>query len=174
MSNVLREESKNISKRIKSLTFVNDARDQELEGLKKSEKIKRKEVYRWPYQEFYKNFFYSFFWKHIPISSGKFLFQTGTVLIKQQQEWTLHLELVSTPYHPAEQWIWKQTVQTDNQTPEWCFSKVKLWKKTFSTRVTLPKGYEPRNIGINFPYYSGLNSIPQNVCSLGTSEYDLI
>lgn len=46
MSNVLREESKNISKRIKSLTFVNDARDQELEGLKKSEKIKRKEVYR--------------------------------------------------------------------------------------------------------------------------------
>lgn len=40
----LREESENILRRKKSLTFMNAARDQELEGLKKTEK-KEKGVY---------------------------------------------------------------------------------------------------------------------------------
>lgn len=121
---------------------MNDARDQELEGLKKVKKLKEKKFI----DDLIKNSTKTSFTPSsgntslFPPVNSLHLIQTETLLIKQQQGWTLHLELVSTPHHPAEQQIWKQTVQTDNQTPEQRFYSQVLEKDFFY------QGYSARRV----------------------------
>lgn len=85
----------------------------------------------------------------------------GIVLIKQQQGWTFHLDLIKISYHlGCVIDLEMDSIQNcNNQTPEQCFPDQTL-EKILSTRVTLPEGYEPRNAGSNFPYCIGLNSVP--------------